>query len=62
MNPMLPGFIPHGAEYRDVSNSKMLVAFGMIFSVIAFRPVALGKHESSAAFSASTRAAAPLPA
>ena len=49
------------ADYWDGPSSKMVRAFGMIASVIAGRPVALGEHGSHTALSAPTRAAAPAP-
>ncbi|MET3107896.1 general stress protein 26 [Oxalobacteraceae bacterium GrIS 2.11] len=60
-NLALLKFIPDRAEYWDGSSSKMVRAFGMIASVIAGKPVALGEHGSLTALSASTRAAAPPP-
>ncbi len=60
-NLALLKFTPDKADYWDGPSSKMVRAFGMIASVIAGRPVALGEHGSHTALSASTRATAPTP-
>jgi hypothetical protein len=60
-NLALLKFTPETAEHWDAPSSKMVRAFGMIASVIAGKPVALGEHGSHTALSASTRAAAPAP-
>jgi general stress protein 26 len=64
-NLVLLKFIPDKADYWDGSSSKMVRAFGMIASVIAGKPIALGEHGSltglSAASQAASQAAAPLP-
>lgn len=60
-NLALLKFIPDTADYWDAPSSKMVRAFGMIASVIAGKPVALGEHGSHTALSASARAAAPAP-
>lgn len=57
-NLVLLKFIPDKADYWDGSSSKMVRAFGMIASVIAGKPVALGEHGSLTDLSASPRAAA----
>ncbi len=45
-NLALLKFVPHTAEYWDAPNSKMVRAFAMAASVIAAKPIGLGKHES----------------
>lgn len=59
-NLVLLKFIPDRADYWDGSSSKMVRALGMIASVIAGKPIALGEHGSLTSLSASTQAAAPL--
>ncbi len=60
-NLALLKFVPDSADYWDGPSSKMVRAFGMIASVIAGKPVAMGKHGSHTTLSASTQAAAPAP-
>lgn len=45
-NLALLKFIPARADYWDGSSSKMVRAFGMIASIVAGKPVALGEHDS----------------
>jgi general stress protein 26 len=62
-NLALLKFLPDRADYWDGPSSKMVRAFGMIASVIAGKPVAMGEHGSLTDLSASKRAGAhsPLP-
>ena len=60
-NLALLKFVPDTADYWDGPSSKMVRAFGMIASVIAGKPMAMGEHGSHTALSASTQAAAPAP-
>jgi general stress protein 26 len=53
-NLALLKFIPDKADYWDAPSSKMVRALGMIASVIAGKPVALGEHGSHTSLSAST--------
>jgi general stress protein 26 len=53
-NLALLKFVPDSADYWDGPSSKMVRAFGMIASVIAGKPVAMGQHGSHSALSAST--------
>ncbi len=39
-------FIPDAADYWDAPNSKMVRAFGVIASMVAGKPVAMGEHGS----------------
>ncbi len=55
-NLALLKFVPDTADYWDGPSSKMVRAFGMMASVIAGKPVALGTHGSHSALSASTQA------
>ena len=61
-NLALLKFIPAKADYWDGPSSKMARAFGLIASVIAGKPVAMGEHGSLTALSASTRDPSPAPA
>ena len=60
-NLALLKFLPDTADYWDGPSSKMVRAFGLVASVIAGKPVALGEHGSHTALSPATRAAAPAP-
>jgi general stress protein 26 len=53
-NLALLKFVPDSADFWDGPSSTMVRAFGMIASVIAGKPVAMGKHGSHSALSAST--------
>lgn len=53
-NLALLKFVPDSADYWDGPSSKMVRAFGMIASVIAGKPVAMGQHGSHSSLSAST--------
>lgn len=57
-NLALLKFVPDAADYWDGPSSKMVRAFGIIASVIAGKPVAMGEHGSLTALSGSTPAAA----
>jgi general stress protein 26 len=57
-NLALLKFVPDAADYWDGPNSKMVRAFGIIASVIAGRPVAMGEHGSLTGLSDSVPAAA----
>ena len=39
-------FIPDAADYWDAPNSKMVRAFGVIASMVAGKPIAMGEHGS----------------
>jgi general stress protein 26 len=60
-NLALLKFVPDAAEYWDGPNSKMVRAFGVLASVIAGKPVAMGEHGTHSGLSAPTRAATPAP-
>jgi general stress protein 26 len=60
-NLALLKFVPDTADYWDGPSSKMVRAFGVIASVVAGKPVAMGEHGSHTALSASTQAAASAP-
>lgn len=60
-NLALLKFIPDRADYWDGPSSKMVRAFGMIASVIAGKPVAMGEHGSHTDLSDSTRDPARSP-
>ncbi len=45
-------FVPDAVDYWDGPNSKMVRAFGMLASVVAGRPVAVGEHGSHTGLSA----------
>lgn len=51
-NLALLKFIPEAADYWDAPNSKMVRAFGVIASVAAGRPIAMGEHGSHNGLSA----------
>jgi general stress protein 26 len=52
-NLALLKFIPDTADYWDGPSSKMVRAFGLIASIIAGKPIAMGEHGSHNALSAS---------
>ncbi len=58
-NLALLKFVPDAADYWDGPNSKMVRAFGVIASVIAGKPVAMGEHGSHTGLSAPTLVPAP---
>jgi general stress protein 26 len=45
-NLALLKFVPHAVDYWDGPNSRMVRAFGLLASVVAGKPVALGEHGS----------------
>lgn len=45
-------FVPDAADYWDAPNSKMVRAFGVLASVVAGKPVAMGEHGSHTGLSA----------
>lgn len=59
-NLALLKFVPDAADYWDGPSSKMVRAFGMIASVIAGKPVAMGEHGSHTGLSSPTPAAAAV--
>ena len=54
-NLALLKIIPEKADYWDGPSSKMVRVFGMIASVIAGKPVAMGEHGSLTALSGASR-------
>ena len=58
-NLALLKFVPDAADYWDAPNSKMVRAFGVIASIMAGKPIAMGEHGShSGLSSAAPRATA----
>ncbi len=55
-NLALLKFIPDAADYWDAPNSKMVRAFGVIASMVAGKPVAMGEHGSHTNLSSSAAA------
>ena len=53
-NLALLKFVPDSADYWDGPNSKMVRAFGLVASLIAGKPVAMGEHGSHTGLSAPT--------
>ena len=51
-NLALLKFVPDAADYWDSPNSKMVRAFGVIASIVAGKPIAMGEHGSLNALSA----------
>ena len=51
-------FIPDAVDYWDGPNSRMVRAFGMLASVVAGKPVAMGEHGSHTGLSAPASIAA----
>ncbi|OYU92467.1 MAG: stress protein [Burkholderiales bacterium PBB5] len=45
-NLALLKFTPNAADYWDAPNSKMVRAFGMVASIVAGKPIAMGEHGS----------------
>ena len=45
-------FVPDAADYWDAPNSTMVRAFGVLASVVAGKPIALGEHGSHTGLSA----------
>ena len=45
-NLALLKFVPEAADYWDAPNSSMVRVFGLIASVVAGKPVAMGEHGS----------------
>jgi general stress protein 26 len=45
-NLALLKFVPDAADYWDAPNSKMVRAFGVIASMVAGKPIAMGEHGS----------------
>ena len=58
-NLALLKFVPDVADYWDGPNSKMVRAFGMLASVVAGKPMALGEHGSHTGLSAPAVVAGP---
>ena len=56
-NLALLKFIPDAADYWDAPNSKMVRAFGVLASIVAGKPVAMGEHGSHTQMSADASAA-----
>ena len=50
-------FIPDAADYWDAPNSKMVRAFGVIASMLAGKPIAMGEHGSHTGLSSAASAA-----
>lgn len=59
-NLALLKFIPESADYWDGPNSKMARAFGVLASVVAGKPVAMGEHGTHTGLSAPAVVAGPL--
>ena len=51
-NLALLKFVPDAVDYWDGPNSKMVRAFGVLASVVAGKPVAMGEHGSHTGLSA----------
>ena len=51
-NLALLKFVPESADYWDGPSSKMVRAFGLVASLIAGKPVAMGEHGSHTGLSA----------
>lgn len=60
-NLALKKFVPDKADHWDGPSSKMVRAFGLIASVVAGKPVAMGEHGSHTGLSSSTQATTPAP-
>ncbi len=45
-NLALLKFVPDTADYWDAPNSKMVRAFGVLASIVAGKPIAMGEHGS----------------
>jgi general stress protein 26 len=60
-SPMLAllKFVPDAADYWDAPNSRMVRAFGMLASVVAGKPIAMGEHGSHTGLTGSA-SGAPL--
>jgi general stress protein 26 len=58
-NLALLKFVPDTVDYWDGPSSKMVRAFGLIASVIAGKPVAMGEHGTHTGLSTAARAATP---
>lgn len=56
-NLALLKFIPDTADYWDAPNSKMVRAFGVLASIVAGKPVAMGEHGSHTGLSSAALAA-----
>ena len=56
-NLALLKFVPDSADYWDGPSSKMVRAFGLVASLIAGKPVAMGEHGSHTGLSAPTAVA-----
>jgi general stress protein 26 len=54
-------FTPHKADYWDVPSCKMVRAFGLVASVIAGKPVAMGEQGSLTNLSATAQDPARVP-
>jgi general stress protein 26 len=61
-NLALLKFVPDAADYWDGPGSKMVRAFGLIASVIAGKPVAMGEHGTHTGLSSPAPAPAPISA
>ena len=57
-NLALLKFVPDSADYWDGPSGKMVRAFGLVASLIAGKPVAMGEHGSHTGLSAPTVVAA----
>ncbi len=57
-NLALLKFIPDAADYWDAPNSKMVRAFGVLASIVAGKPVAMGEHGSFTGLSSAASASA----
>ncbi len=55
-NLALLKFVPDAVDFWDGPNSKMVRAFGVLASVLAGKPVAMGEHGSHAGLSAPSAA------
>ncbi|MGS5087879.1 pyridoxamine 5'-phosphate oxidase family protein [Hydrogenophaga sp. A37] len=56
-NLALLKFVPDAADYWDSPNSKMVRTFGVIASMVAGKPIAMGEHGSLTGLSAGASAA-----
>lgn len=55
-NLALLKFVPDAADYWDAPNSKMVRTFGVLASIVAGKPVAMGEHGSHIGLSSTTSA------
>lgn len=56
-NLALLKFVTEAADYRDAPNNKMVRAVGVIVSMVAGKPIAMGEHGSHTGLSSGALAA-----